>query len=109
METPKAFADIDPIPSAIDEVPNYSRLTTGMNRFLWVLYLAQTLNIDGLDNKEVTWVTDHLGAGIPATNIARTFLDAQKQGYANRSTQTRKFRISPPGIKRLKAIKQAAE
>ena len=97
IEVPESFSGIDPIPASLDGVVDYTDLGTQKDRFLWVLKLAKTLGIDGLDNKDVVWLTDHLGAGLPSNNVGKTFSDARAAGNVNKSTQTHKIRITPKG------------
>lgn len=103
-EIPAAFKDIDPIPNSIDGLPDFMALGLRKDQFLWVLKLAKTLDIDGLTNKEVVWLTDHLGAGIASNNVNSAFTLARKFGHANRSTQTLKIRITPSGEKYLESL-----
>lgn len=105
VEVPEVFKEIDPIPQSLEEIPlKYSALKVVSDRFLWVLALAKSLELDGLTNKEIVWVTDHLGAGIPTNNINRNYTSAQKKGYVNKSTQTGNIRITEDGVSYLKEL-----
>jgi hypothetical protein len=95
--TPDVFAGIDVIPSTMDGVPAYSRMKQNKDKLLWVVKFAKGEGITGLGNKDIEWVTDHLGAGIPSKQITAAYLSARKAGYANKSTQDGKIRITPEG------------
>ncbi len=105
VEVPEVFKEVDPIPQALTDVPvKYSALKVVGDCFLWVLALAKSLDLDGLTNKEIVWVTDHLGAGIPTNNINSNYTGAQKKGYVNKSTQTGNIRITEDGLSYLKTL-----
>ncbi|WP_375477544.1 hypothetical protein [uncultured Jatrophihabitans sp.] len=103
-EVPEAFKDVDPIPSSLDGIPDFVRLTGRKDQFLWVLKLAKTLGLDGLTNREVVWITDYLGAGIATNNVNSAFTTARRSNHVNRSTQTGKIRITPQGEQALAAL-----
>jgi len=106
VEVPEVFKGIDPIPQVQEGIElRYSAIKVVNDRFLWVLALAKSLGIDGLSNKDLAWVTDHLGAGITSNNINGNYTGAQKKGYVNKSTQTGNIRITDDGVKYLKTLK----
>lgn len=104
IEMPDEFKSVDPIPASVEDYPDYFKLTKDQDRFLWVLALAKHLNLDGLDNKAIAWVTDQLGHGIELGLIGSKLSAAKNSGRANRSTQTGKIRITTPGEEYLKGL-----
>jgi hypothetical protein len=94
---PKAFADIDEFPTTMDGFQPYSKMKNNKDKLLWAVKFAKSVNIKGLANKDIEWLTDHLGAGIPNKQISAAFSSAQSSGYANRSTQDSTIRITSGG------------
>lgn len=106
LETPEVFKALDSIPSQLEGIaPRYAELGSVNDKFLWVLAFAKKNEIDGLNNSEVVWITDHLGAAILTGNVKRHYDAMQKKGYANRSVQTQNMRITEDGIKYLESLK----
>lgn len=109
LETPEAFKVFDSIPSQLEGIaPRYAELSNVNDRFLWVLAFAKKNGIDGLNNSEIVWVTDHLGATILTGNVKRHYDAMQKKGYVNRSMQTQNMRITEDGIKYLEGLQIAS-
>lgn len=96
-EKPAVFAAIDEFPTKLDGFPPYAKMKTNKDKILWALQFAKTKGIKGLTNKDVDWVTDHLGAGVPNGQITGAFNGAKAAGYANRSTQDKTIRITDDG------------
>jgi len=94
---PDVFVGIDDFSVTMDGLPGYHEMKSDKDKVLWVLESAKKLGIKGLANRDIAWLTDHLGAGVPAGNITGAFNTAQKQGYASRSTMNRTLRILPTG------------
>ncbi|OJU88104.1 hypothetical protein BGO17_03975 [Candidatus Saccharibacteria bacterium 49-20] len=95
---PESFKDFDDVPATIDGIVEYRYLQAGTDRLLWALYLAKhELNMDGLTNQEIVWLTDHLESAITANNVTGTFTAAKKQNRARRSLQTQKIHITADG------------
>lgn len=103
-EVPDVFKDVDTIPMSIEGAPDYSKLGGDRDRFLWATLLAKNLGKDGLTNKDIIWVTDHLGAGVPTNHVSRVFSRCRAAGYVNRSTRTQKMRITDAGEAYLKGL-----
>jgi hypothetical protein len=103
-EKPEVFADIDEFPTRLDELPPYSKMKTNKDKLLWVLQFAKGNNIKGLANKDIAWLTDHLGAGVPIGQITASFNSAKSGGYANRSTQDNTIRITEDGAEYLMSV-----
>ncbi|VXB78548.1 hypothetical protein [Aeromicrobium sp. 9AM] len=101
---PDVFAGIDEFPNRMDGVPAYSKMKTDKDRLLWALHFAKARDIKGLANKDLAWLTDHLGAGVPNGNITANFNRAKSAGYMNRSTVDQTLRITPEGEAYLKAF-----
>lgn len=94
---PEVFASIDVFPSTMDGFPAYSKMKQNRDKLLWAVKFAKDSGIAGLANKDIEWITDHLGAGVPNRQITNAYLSAQKAGYANKSTQDGTTRITPDG------------
>lgn len=105
---PEVFASIDVFPSTMDGFPAYSKMKQNKDKLLWVVKFAKDSGITGLANKDIEWITDHLGAGVPGKQISATFISAQKAGYANKSTQDGSIRITPDGETYLATVGSAA-
>src|SRR5262249_25027572 len=103
-EKPAVFAAIDEFPTRLDGFPSYSKMKTSKDKLLWVLQFAKENGIKGLANKDIGWLTDHLGAGVPTGHIAGAFNTAQRGGYANRSTQDGTLRVTEDGTAYLKTV-----
>jgi hypothetical protein len=103
-EKPPVFADIDEFPSRLDGFPPYAKMKTNKDKILWALMFAKTKGIKGLSNKEIDWVTDQIGAGVPNGQITGAFNRAKAAGYMNRSTQDNSIRITDEGETYLKTV-----
>jgi hypothetical protein len=103
-EKPEVFAAIDEFPTQLNGFPPYSKMKSNKDRILWALQFAKTNGIQGLTNKDVGWVTDHLGPGVPNGQITGAFNGAKAAGYANRSTQDKTIRITPDGVTYLATV-----
>lgn len=103
-EKPSVFADIDEFPTRLDGFPPYSKMKSSKDKLLWVIQVAKEGGISGLTNKDIAWLTDHLGAGVPTGHITGAFNRAQSGGYANRSTQDQTLRITDDGTSYLKTV-----
>lgn len=103
-EKPVVFAGIDEFPTKLDGFPPYSKMRAQKDRLLWTLQFAKVNSIKGLANKDIAWLTDHLGAGIPTGAITSAFNSAKTLAYANRSTQDQTLRITDDGTDYLKTV-----
>lgn len=101
---PDVFADIDEFPARLDGYPNYPKTKIERDRLLWALQFAKSHGIKGLANKDLAWLTDHLGAGVPSNNIAAAFRGGKAAGYMNRSTVDQSIRITEDGEAYLKTV-----
>lgn len=101
---PDVFAGIDEFPTRLDGYPNYPKMKTERDRMLWALQFAKSQGIKGLANKDVAWLTDHLGAGIPSGNVAGAFRGGKSAGFMNRSTVDQCIRITEDGEAYLKTV-----
>lgn len=104
---PDVFADIDEFPTRMDGYPNYAKMRTERDRLLWALQFAKSQGVNGLANKDVAWLTDHLGTGVPSRNIAGAFRAAKSVGHMNRSTVDQSIRITEDGDAYLKSVGSA--
>lgn len=104
---PEVFAGIDEFPTRMEGVQPYSKMKSNRDRLLWALHFAKSHSIRGLANKDLAWLTDHLGAGVPSGHIAGAFRDAKAAGHMNRSTVDQTLRITEDGEAHLKTIDAA--
>jgi hypothetical protein len=101
---PEVFADIDEFPTRMDGVPPYSKMKFNKDRLLWALHFAKSHEIKGLANKDLSWLTDYLGAGVPSGQITAAFNSGKSAGYMNRSTVDQTIRITEDGEAYLKTV-----
>ncbi|WP_145985647.1 hypothetical protein [Microbacterium phyllosphaerae] len=106
---PEVFASIDVFSSTMEGFPAYAKMKPNKDKLLWAVKFAKDNGITGLANKDIEWITDHLGAGIPSKQITAAFLSLQKSGYANKSTQEGTVRITPDGESYLATVGSATE
>lgn len=103
-EKPKVFAGIDEFPAHMEGVAPYSKMKSEGARVLWALLFAKNHGIRGLGNKDVAWLTDNLGVGVPSGNIAGAVRGRRGAGHLNRSTTDNTFRITEDGEEYLKNV-----
>ena len=101
---PEVFADIDEFPARMDGIPAYSKMKSDKDRLLWALHFAKSHGIRGLANKDLSWLTDHLGAGVPSGHVTGAFRSGKSAGYMNRSTVDQTIRITEDGEAYLKTV-----
>lgn len=101
---PEVFAGIDEFPTRMEGVQPYSKMKTDKDRLLWALHFVKDRDIKGLANKDLAWLTDHLGAGVASGNITANFRRAKSAGYMNRSTVDQTLRITDDGEIYLKTV-----
>jgi hypothetical protein len=101
---PEVFAGIDEFPTRMDGLASYSRMKSDKDRLLWALNFAKNRDIKGLSNKDLAWLTDHLGAGVPSRNITGAVRGGRTAGYLNRSTIDQTLRITEDGENYLASI-----
>jgi hypothetical protein len=101
---PDVFTDIDEFPTRMNGVASYSKMKTDKDRLLWALHFAKSQGIKGLTNKDLSWLTDHLGAGVPSGHISGAFRSGKSAGYMNRSTVDQTVRITEDGEAYLKTV-----
>ena len=81
----------------MDGVPAYSKMRSDKDRMLWALHFAKSHGIRGLANKDLSWLTDHLGTGVPSGYISGAFRSGKSAGHMNRSTVDQTIRITDDG------------
>jgi hypothetical protein len=101
---PDVFAGIDEFPTLMDGLASYSKMKSDKDRLLWALHFAKDRGIKGLVNKDLAWLTDHLGAGVPSGHISGAVRSAKSAGYLNRSTVDQTLRITEDGEIYLKSV-----
>lgn len=84
---PDTLADIDEFHAVMDDYPPYAKVKSEKDRLLWIIiYLRDKHGRKTVTPKEIAWISDHIGTGIPNANIAGAFNSAKGPGYATRST-----------------------
>lgn len=106
---PETLADIDEFYSTLDGYPPYAKMKNEKDRLLWVVtYMREKHGRKGVTNKEVAWISDHIGAGIPTNNIGGAFNMAKKPGYAIRSTLDKTIKVTDEGMAHLASLATVA-
>jgi hypothetical protein len=102
---PDTLSDIHEFPATVDGYPPYSKMKSEKDRLLWVAtYMRDKQQRKGVTNKEIAWISDHIGAGIPTNHIARAFDAAKGPGYAIRSTIDNTIKVTDEGVQYLVAL-----
>ena len=84
---PDTLSEIDEFHSVMDGYPAYGKMKSEKDRLLWIVsYMRDKHGRKTVATKEISWISDHIGTGIPNANIAGAFNSAKGQGYATRST-----------------------
>ena len=84
---PDTLADIDEFHAVMAGYPPYAKMKYEKDRLLWIVtYMRDKHSRRTVTPKEIAWISDHIGTGIPNANIAGVFNSAKRQGYATRST-----------------------
>ncbi|MCG7210208.1 hypothetical protein [Streptomyces arenae] len=104
VPVPDAFADIDHIPTTLDEVIPYHRVKLKRDKLLWAVKLAKVLGVEALQNTEAAWLTDKLGDAIPTRDMNGHFTGLRRQGFANRSMGDNAMRITETGEEYLGSL-----
>lgn len=104
---PEVFAGIDEFPTRMGGLASYSKMKSDKDRLLWALHFAKDRGIKGLVNKDLAWLTDHLGAGVPSGHISAAARSAKSAGYLNRSTVDQTLRITEEGVIYLRSVGKA--
>ena len=81
----------------MDGFQPYSKMKSNKDKLLWAVKFMKDSGINGLKNKDIEWLTDHLNAGIPNKQISAAFNAAQRDGHANKSTRDGTIRITAEG------------
>lgn len=95
---PEVFAAIDEFPTRMEGFAPYAKMKNSRDKLLWAVMFAKKHGINGLTNKQIEWLTDELGDGIPNKQISATYNRARTpHGYVNKSTQDDTIRITETG------------
>lgn len=106
---PETLADIDEFYSTLDGYPPYAKMKNEKDRLLWVVtYMRERHGRKGVTNKEVAWISDYIGAGIPTNNIGGAFNMAKNPGYAIRSTLDKTIKVTDEGMAHLASLATVA-
>jgi hypothetical protein len=80
-------------------------MKTNRDKLLWAVMSAKKHGINGLTNKQIEWLTDELGEGIPNKQVSAAFNAARNpHGYVNKSTQDDTIRITESGQTYLASV-----
>ncbi|MEJ1230873.1 MAG: hypothetical protein WDM88_10160 [Galbitalea sp.] len=83
----------------------YAKMKTNRDKLLWAVMFAKEHGINGLTNKQIEWLTDELGDGIPNKQISAAYNQARTpNGYVNKSTQDETIRITESGQTHLATV-----
>lgn len=84
---PDTLAEIDEFEAVMTGYLPYAKMKSEKDRLLWiVIYMRDKHGRKTVTPKEIAWISDHIGTGIPSGNIAGAFNSAKNPGYATRST-----------------------
>jgi hypothetical protein len=106
-EKPETIRDIDEFQAVMDGFQPYAKMKSEKDRLLWiVLYMRDKHDRRTVTSKEIAWISDHIGIGIPAKNIAGAFNGAKTPGYATRSTTSgdNSIKITESGVEYLSKL-----
>ena len=109
---PETLAEIDEFDAVMSGYPAYAKLKPEKDRLLWVLiYLRDQHQRRTVTAKEIAWITDHIGTGIPSGNIAGAFRSAKNAGYATRSTTAgdNSMKVTDAGAEYLAKLSEPAD
>lgn len=102
---PETLSDVDEFHPNLHGYPSYSILKSEKDRLLWIInYMSEKYDRKGLNNKEIAWISDHIGIGIPTDNISGAFRSAKRPGYAVRSTRDQTIKITSEGVAHLESL-----
>lgn len=102
---PDTLAGIDEFHGTFEGFLPYSKVKSEKDRLLWVVtYLREKHGRKTATNKEISWISDHIGTGIPNAHVAGAFNSAKHAGLAVRSTQDNSIKVTEPGIEHLKSL-----
>ncbi len=104
VEKPAVFVNIDEFPSQMTGFPAYGKMKSNRDKILWALQFVSTNGVRGLSNKDIEWVTNEIGTGVPNKQITAAFTSGKSAGYMSRSTQDRTIRITEDGTAYLKTV-----
>jgi len=106
---PETLAEIDEFHSTLDGYLPYAKMKNEKDRLLWVAtYMHVKHGRKGVTNKEVAWISDYIGAGIPTNNIGGAFKTAKNPGFAIRSTLDNTIKVTDEGMAHLAALATVA-
>ena len=102
---PDTLESIDEFHGTMSGFHSYSKMKAEKDRLLWIVtYMRDTHARKTVTNKEIAWVSDHIGTGISSNNIAGAFNSAKRAGLAVRSTQDNSIKVTDDGVAHLKSL-----
>lgn len=108
---PNTLDDIGEFHAVMEGYPPYSKLKFEKDRLLWIVtYMREKQGRATVTPKEIAWISDHIGTGIPSGNIAGAFNGAKKSGYAIRSTTAddKSIKVTEAGTQYLSSLGEGA-
>lgn len=107
---PESLADINEFYNTMDGFLPYAKLKNEKDRLLWIAtYMREKHGLKSVTNKEIGWISDYIGAGIPTNNIGGAFNMARTPGYAIRSTMDKTIKVTDDGVAHLKSLAAVKE
>lgn len=109
---PDTLADIDEFHAVMEGYPPYSKMKSEKDRLLWIVtYMREEHARKSVTNKEIAWISDHIGTGIPSGNVAGAFRTAKGPGYAIRSTMAgdNSIKVTDAGVDYVAKLGNGAE
>ena len=107
---PDTLNDIEDFYSTMDGYASYSKMKSEKDRIIWiVVYMRDKHGRKGVTNKEIAWISDHIGTGIPSDNIAGAFNSAKGAGMLVRSTLDQSIKVTDEGVAHLASLSTAKE
>jgi hypothetical protein len=102
---PEGLEGIEEFRATLEGFPPYAKMKAEKDRLLWIVnYMREKHDRKTVTNKEIAWISDHIGTGIPANNVTGAFNSARTPGYAIRSTLDNTIKITEEGIEHLKSL-----
>lgn len=109
---PDTLAEIDEFHAVMTGYPPYAKMKSEKDRLLWiVIYMRDKHERKTVATKEIAWISDHIGTGIPSANVAGAFNSAKGPGYATRSTTAgdNSIKVTDAGAEYLAKLSNGAD
>jgi hypothetical protein len=107
---PESLNDVDEFHSTMPGYLGYSKMKSEKDRIIWIaVYMRDKHERKGVTNKEIAWISDHIGTGIPSDNISGSFNSAKAANLLVRSTLDQSIKVTEEGIEHLAALSSGKE